>query len=625
MSKLFDKLESPVLLATLFFSLVLVLPFFNDAIGLPKLVVLSIGVSLILLIKAFKAFYFKTIELTKNEFDFPLLVITLSYIVSGAIRTPSKMEAFFVPGTATLVIGCFLLYYLIGRTQKNIVKIVLFVSGIIISLVSILSFAKTFKSEFSLLGGELPTLVYLAAVLPLGIGLGVKSLNLTKKIFFFVASGIVLLGIGISLFGLFPKGSKLSLPSFVTSWSIAFDTLKQSPILGAGPGNYLSSFNMLKPIAYNSTDLWSIRCSVARNFYLTVITETGLFGLAGLILLGIKLAKNRPIKEEPFISLVVLLALLAIFPATISHIILLFVLLSLVGRSAEKTITLPEESKTARTIIATPIVILVLVFYFFVYKALYAEASFKKSIDSLGKNDGKAAYDLMRKSISQNTYVDRYHLGFAQVNLALAQAIAQNKNITEEDKKTISQLIQEAIRQGKAAVYLNQQRSGNWELLAKIYQAIIPYAQGSDQFAVQSYAQTVALDPINPTLRIAQGGVYYSMGKWDEAIEAFKLAVTVKPDLANAHYNLSAAYRESGEIDRAIAEINIVLSLVPKDSADEATAKAELEALNKKKPTSVKAITEGQSLTAPTKAQVPVIAPPLELPQEATPPATVSQ
>lgn len=625
MTKLLARLEDSILLVTIFVSLIVVLPFFNDTIGLPKLLVLTIGVSLILLVKAFKAFQLKTIELTKGDFDFPLFVITLSYLLSGIIRTPSKMEAFFVPGVATLVIGCFLLYHLISRSQKDVVKIVLFVSGLVVSLVSILSFAKTFKTEFSLLGGELPTLIFLATILPLGIGIGIKSSNFAKKMFFFVSSGVILLGIGISLFGLFPnKGNKLSLPSFSTSWNIAFDSLKQSPILGAGPGNYLSAFNMLRPIAYNSTDLWPVKFSVARNFYLTLITETGLLGLAGLILLVLKLIKSKLVKEESLASLAILLLLLAIFPATSPHIILLFVLLSLTGKSGEKTITLPEESKTARAMVSVPITLFILIFYFLAYKAVIAEASFKKALDSLNNNDGKAAYTLMRTAISQNTYVDRYHLGFAQVNLALAQTMAQNKNITDEDKKIISQLIQEAIRQGKAAVFLNSQRSGNWELLAKIYQSIIPYAQGSDQFSVQSYAQAVALDPINPNLRIAQGGVYYSMGRWDEAIEAFKLAVAAKSNLANAHYNLSAAYRERGEIDRAIAEMNIVLSLVPKGSADETTAKTELEALNEKKPSSNKTTTEGQTLTAPTKTQTSTTTPSIDLPKEATPPATTN-
>lgn len=63
-----------------------------------------------------------------------------------------------------------------------------------------------------------------------------------------------------------------------------------------------------------------------------------------------------------------------------------------------------------------------------------------------------------------------------------------------------------------------------------------------------------------------------------------------------------------------------VLSLVKKDSADYNLAKKELEALEAKLPTKEAEGTE--NLTPPQPAEKPVIQPPLELPEEATPPAS---
>jgi tetratricopeptide (TPR) repeat protein len=155
--------------------------------------------------------------------------------------------------------------------------------------------------------------------------------------------------------------------------------------------------------------------------------------------------------------------------------------------------------------------------------------------------------------------------------------------------------------------------------LAQVYQSIVPFAQGADEFAIQTYSQAVALDPINPNLRIALGGVYYALGRFDEAIQVFQLAVLAKPDLANAHYNLGLALREKGETDQAIAQMNAVLSLVAKDSQDYQIAKTELDNLEKNKTS--KTTGEAETLTPPAKAEAPVIKPPLELPKEATPPA----
>ena len=152
----------------------------------------------------------------------------------------------------------------------------------------------------------------------------------------------------------------------------------------------------------------------------------------------------------------------------------------------------------------------------------------------------------------------------------------------------------------------------------------MPFAQGADQFAIQTFTQAVALDPVNPILRIALGGTYYALGNYDNAIDAFKLAVLTKPDFANSHYNLAVAYREKKNYDAAIAEINNVLGLVAKDSQDYTTAKAELENLQKQKAV-VKPAGSSENLQAPQPAQPSNIKPPLTLPEEATPPAATQQ
>lgn len=224
----------------------------------------------------------------------------------------------------------------------------------------------------------------------------------------------------------------------------------------------------------------------------------------------------------------------------------------------------------------------------------------------------------MRESIGLNPFVDRYHASYSQINLALANSLAQNENITDQDRATIAQLIQQAIRESKATVTLNPQRAGNWELLARTYQAIMPFSEGADAFAIETFNQAVILDPINPNLRIALGGVHYALGDYDNAIRAFELATFAKPDHANAHYNLATALREKGEIERAINEMTIVLSLVDRDSQDYELAKTELEALENRLPVEEAEGTE--TLTPPQPAEEPVIEPPIELPEEASPP-----
>jgi tetratricopeptide (TPR) repeat protein len=250
-----------------------------------------------------------------------------------------------------------------------------------------------------------------------------------------------------------------------------------------------------------------------------------------------------------------------------------------------------------------------------------AEVTYQKSLDALSSNNAQIVYNLMTSAVAQNPYVDRYHASMAQIDMALANSIAAGKTtLTDTDRTTLTQLIQQAISEGKATVTLNPGRSGNWGILAQIYGSIMPFTQGADQFAIQAYTQAVALDPINPNLRISLGGVYYALGRYDDAIEAFKLAVLAKSDLANAHYNLSIAYRDKKDYDDAITEMNTVLILVPKDSSDYTLAQSTLADLQKNKPAAT-SVTGAGALTIPQK-QVTTVKPPITLPQEATPPAT---
>jgi tetratricopeptide (TPR) repeat protein len=59
-------------------------------------------------------------------------------------------------------------------------------------------------------------------------------------------------------------------------------------------------------------------------------------------------------------------------------------------------------------------------------------------------------------------------------------------------------------------------------------------------------------------------GIAYGMkGEYDQAIEAFRKALELKPDLYEAWYNLGLAYRAKGEYDRAIEAYLKALELKP--------------------------------------------------------------
>ena len=198
---------------------------------------------------------------------------------------------------------------------------------------------------------------------------------------------------------------------------------------------------------------------------------------------------------------------------------------------------------------------------------------------SLSENKAKGSYDQFKKAISLNSKVDRYHKALSSVNFGVAIALSRKENLADTEKEQITLIVQESINEAKAAVALNNHLSENWQFLGKTYHLLVPFAKGADQFAIDSYNESINLDPINPNLRISLGEIYMVQKDYQNAIEVFKLAVLAKDDHPNAHFNLAIAYKENGQIEAAIQELGTTISLLDKDSEDYIKAKSELDKL----------------------------------------------
>jgi len=655
MIKILQRIETYVLYAVVFLLPLLILPISPNPFVPAKLLLLSVGVAVVLLLKSARVIATGKLEFRTTSLDLPVALIALAYILSTIFASPNKMESLLLPGTTTAVVAGALLYFLLNqlrKTEKAIAGKLLFYSATIFSVVLLLAFSGLFNSipqlpaylrasSFNTAAGYLPAAIFLLVTLPVGVGMLFAEKVVTRRALLGVSSAIVFLALVVAIFNMLP-GKDLSprFPSVAISWSVSIDSLKESPIIGVGSGNYLTAFSRYRPIEYNATEIWPLKFTTANSYYLTAFTETGLLGIAALLFLLIVFGKGaykdykekRAVKWGTNVTLVstgLLLLLLLFFPATVLLISVLFILLSLSSETRKSAFNLTTatvegasaskvSSRLPAILVTLPVIILSALFLYRASVVMAAEYTFKRAVDALNRNEATQTYDLLQKAININPTVDRYHATYAQVNLALANSIAGNEEITDTDRQNIAQLIQQAIREGKSTVALNVFRAANWELLARIYQAIIPFAQGADAFALQTMRQAVALDPINPNLRIAHGGILYGVGDFDGSVRVYELAVIAKPDHPNGHYNLAFALREVGKIELAIDQMTIVLGLLDRSSPDYNVARQALEDLEALRATAQPPV--GQNLIPPQPGEEPILEPPLDLPEESEPP-----
>lgn len=64
-----------------------------------------------------------------------------------------------------------------------------------------------------------------------------------------------------------------------------------------------------------------------------------------------------------------------------------------------------------------------------------------------------------------------------------------------------------------------------------------------------------------PATRVNRGVLYMRKGKIDKAIEDYRAAIRLQPDLAEAHINLGAAYYYNGDDMAALRAINTALDM----------------------------------------------------------------
>ena len=536
--------------------------------------------------------------------------------------------------------------------------------------------------SFTPIGSQLDLAIFLGFFLIYGLTriFGKTQINTNNKrintdnpwssMFLYLWLSVILIALSLTLYSLIkPISTNLNqspsisnlLPPFRLSWYAAVEILKnpKTAFFGIGVDNFASIFTRVKDIAYNQSNLWQVfSFNFSRSAILHLFTETGILGLLVFSLLIFSVLKQlifTNLNQSPSISInlnksllisfIYLLICLFIFPPSLITWFLLFLVMAeLSSINVINHVSTQTDEIDLTNVLPFYIAIILSSFAFIigvsylVGRSYLAEIYFKKALDGIVKNDAKKAYENMRQAIILNPYIERFRLNFSQLNLLLANNIAakasqqpQGKNqkpyqLTEQDRQNISQAIQAAIAEGKAAaVILNPQKAQNWENLAQIYQNIINIAQGADVWTVSSYQRAIVADPQNPVYRLNLGGVYYSLGNFEEASKIFEQAVILKPDWPNAYYNLAWANFQKQKYQEAVSAMENVIKLLDpkKDKNDYDKAKKELEEFKKKLPQEEKQATEeGETqpkLTLPSP--IPTTTPQIQLPEEASPEA----
>ncbi len=598
----------------------------------------------------------KKLSWKKTIFDGALPLFLIAYGISILLMSPNKYQALINPvsGLGIMVFFSFL-FFLFSQEEEGVdfdrFMRLMTIPVVLISLITISFFFNPFanvnlpsylqflKSQtFSPIGGQLELAVFLGFFVAVGLTKLFKHARehisrLRWEFPLFVLTLIAFLLTAYVVVKPAPQSANSilqSLPPASVSWFAAVETLKKpmTALFGVGPDNFTTIFTAVKPADYNASQFWNINFNQSASAILQLWTETGLLGLVAfgsiVMILLREWSKMKPYEQA---GLAYVMVMLLILPVSLMSLFLFFMLLVAVNSKH-----IHERKNEFSVSHLTPVYLGVGIVSFmllggagyYLGKAYAAEWYFKQSLNALAANDARTVYENQRNAVLANPYIERFRINFAQLNLLIANNIASKKpeELTDQDRQNIAQGIQTAIAEAKAAVSLNPQRATNWENLAAIYRNIINAAQGADVWTISSYQRAIVADPQNPSHRLNLGGVYYSLGNFDEAQRFFEQTVSLKQDWANAHYNLAWTLFQKKNYPGAVAEMQNVTTLVSAASDDYKIVQKDLEEFKTYLPKQEVSQEEvkPENLTLPVNPQ-PEISPKIQLPEDASPEA----
>lgn len=508
----------------------------------------------------------------------------------------------------------------------------------------------------------------IAALIIVALGYGKLGLSTVKnsKIFVVPATAVAI-AFSVAFF-LVPQTKsvlqkdypKEILPSVNESWIIASTTVRDFPIFGSGVSTFYLNYPRYRTVGQNLTNTWNINFDKPASEIFNILSTMGVFGFAAYALFFTILIKTvlRTTKVNDAyqgLSIVIsagvlgLLASMFLAYTSFQSMFFLFALISLLtvesalnnNKHWAKVSDVSLETKTKHDgviaemqlvnknevfqyIVALPLTILTAFGLYQAYLQYAPEFLMKRAALAAANQDVNLSYNLQAKVIDINRNRSHYHRMYASTNLILAQSLLNKQDLTDQEKTVLQNLLMQTLRNIKfASENLNPVDPANWLARAQVYKFLMPISKDADQLAIEAYNNTIQLNPTNPALRLELGGIYYSREDYLSAGNLFRQAVNLKPDYANARYNLAHALIKLKAFNEAKTELEIVKNLVEKDSNDYKLVESDLEMVNKEIAKSSSQTSENkisvQELEQKTQAQTePTSQEPLTKPESKT-------
>ncbi|MGB9637303.1 MAG: O-antigen ligase family protein, partial [Microgenomates group bacterium] len=390
-------------------------------------------------------------------------------------------------------------------------------------------------------------------------------------------------------------------------WKGAIDIFRHYPLFGSGVETFAYSYYQFRPVEHNLVSEWDFLYNKAHNEYLNYLATTGIFGLGSYLLLisafifwslntlikanksefkrMSEFAHSRPLStiranshvQEPETKTNFLL-ITSLLSGYVSILVTNFFGFSVVVTSlyfflipAFALVLLndnKEKDISHNTYHASPVIFIPLIlatFYLLLATVNYWRADFfyaKSQKFAKQGNYPESYQNLYRaKNLFPNEPVYLSEISAVTANLALMAAEQKQSSPAGELENLAISYSEQAKNISPKNLNVLKTRVRVFYLLSLIKPAYLTEA-------VDTLLESMKLAPTDPKLVYNLGLLYAKMNNSSLAIQTIEKAIQLKPDYVDARNALELLYEETGDKQKALEQLQILIKLAPENAAE---------------------------------------------------------
>ncbi len=379
-------------------------------------------------------------------------------------------------------------------------------------------------------------------------------------------------------------------PSLNATGTIIYGTVKQDPILGAGPNRFQNMWLMYRPNDILVTRFWDTTFDSGFGFLPSLLATVGILGFLTVVFFVVLFLINgvvhafRRIDErldQRMLFSSFILALLGwismaiynpnIVTTTMTMVAtgIFFSLLVSFGRiRVSESNFLQDPRKTFFAITFLVIVLLGSLSALFLGGRQFASLFFFAQANKSAQQDNLVlAESNMQKAIAL-TESDVYYRAFTTVQLSKLNTLLTTEGVSEDIVKSEFQnIFQSAEASARTAVAYDKTNTQNWIALASVYQNVVPLGiTNAYENAKNAYEEARKLSPGNPGFDLLRARLELSNKNTDQAGVFLTDALTKKPNFIDAIFLQSQIDVQKGNLQEAIKKIENASILEPRSA-----------------------------------------------------------